>query len=190
MSYRTDPIVRPLADRHYNRQHVGAPNFVPPGRCLVLRTEPVPCTVYWVSSWPYAEYVRHAWAGAWMCSAFRREAGELSSELIRQAVAATRWYWGDPPPLGMVTFVDPSVVPGFIQRTKEGPVMEWGYSYQKAGFKYCGWTQGGLFALRLAPEDAPAAECPVNGQGSLLTEVERGRGERQAYDANVPALLV
>lgn len=36
LSWRADPRARPLADRHYNRQRIGAAQFVPPGRCLVL----------------------------------------------------------------------------------------------------------------------------------------------------------
>jgi hypothetical protein len=97
ISHRADPLVRPLADRHYNRQKVGATQFAPPGRCLVLRTEAV--DAFWITSWPFAEYVKHAWAGAWVCSAFRNEnAACRSSELILQAVSATRAYFGAPPP--------------------------------------------------------------------------------------------
>jgi hypothetical protein len=44
----------------------------------------------WVTSWPFAEYVRHAWPGAWINSLFRNESNRLSSELIREAVAITR----------------------------------------------------------------------------------------------------
>ena len=36
-SHRADPEVVPLADRHYNRQKIGSPQFAPPGRCLVLK---------------------------------------------------------------------------------------------------------------------------------------------------------
>lgn len=32
-SHRADPEVVPLADRHYNRQKPGSPQFAPPGRC-------------------------------------------------------------------------------------------------------------------------------------------------------------
>ena len=108
MSYRADPRARVLADRHYSRQTIGATGFVPPGRCLVLYAQRDGKAAYWVTSYPFAEYVRHAWAGAWMCSAFRNEGVGLSSDLIREAVAATRAHFGEPPPLGMVTFVDAS----------------------------------------------------------------------------------
>jgi hypothetical protein len=103
-SHRFDARALPLADRHYNRRKVGSPQFVPPGRCLVLLTPDA--TALWTTSWPFAEYVRHAWAGAWVCSAFRNESPHLSSGLIRDAVSATRHLYGDPPALGMVTFVD------------------------------------------------------------------------------------
>ena len=55
-----------LADRYYNRQARGAAQFVPPGRCPVLLT--ADRSAVWVTSWPLAEYVRHAWPGAWVCS--------------------------------------------------------------------------------------------------------------------------
>lgn len=102
LSWRADPHAAALADRHYTRQSPGSAQFVPPGRCLVLTTP----TALWVTSWPFEQYVRHAWPGAWMCSAFRNEGDELSSTLITAAVAATRWRWPDVPALGMVTFVD------------------------------------------------------------------------------------
>lgn len=35
-SWRADPLGRAIADRHYNRQSIGAAQFVPPGRCVVL----------------------------------------------------------------------------------------------------------------------------------------------------------
>jgi hypothetical protein len=109
----------------------------------------------WVSSWPFAEYVRHEWAGAWMCSCFRNESPHLSSDLIRQAVAATRWHWGEPPALGMVTFVDP---------TKVRRKRDWGRCYRKAGWAPCGYTKGGLVALRLDPADMPEAVEPIGVQ--------------------------
>lgn len=143
-SWRADPIARRMADRHYNRQNVGADQFVPPGRCLVLRAAG---PGLWVTSWPLAEYVQHDWAGAWVNSIFRREGGPLASELIRAAVAATRAHWPAVPPLGLVTFVDPSKVRG-----KRDP----GYCYLMAGFRLAGRTKSGLLAFQLLPAEMPA----------------------------------
>lgn len=154
LSHRADPAALPLADRHYNRQKIGSPQFVPPGRCVVLLTD----GALWVTSWPFAEYVKHRWAGAWVNSCFRRESGPLASELIREAIAATRFFWPDPPALGMITFIDPEQV-----RHKR----DLGRCYRRAGFRPDGFTQGGLFALRLAPEDMPTALAPGMAQTAL-----------------------
>lgn len=155
ISYKADPAVVPLADRHYNRQKIGAPQFAPPGRALVLKRP----DAFWITSWPFAEYVRHAWAGAWVCSAFRNEGDVLSSDLVRAAVAATRWRWPDVPPLGMVTFVDPEKT-----RRKRDP----GRCFRRAGFEPAGHTAGGLVALLLHPDAMPAPEAPMGSQGDLF----------------------
>jgi len=144
MSNRADPRARPLADRHYTRQSVGAAQFVPPGRCLVLLT--ANADALWVTSWPFAQYVKHAWAGAWVCSLFRNESGALSSDLIREAVAVTRGHYGAPPDLGMISFVDASKT-----RHKRDP----GRCFRKAGFEAVGFTQSGLVALQLLPDQMP-----------------------------------
>lgn len=156
LSWRADPRARAIADRHYNRQSVGAVQFVPPGRCLVLLTPAA--DALWITSWPFAEYVKHAWAGAWVCSCFRNESDALSSELIRDAVAATCATWPTPA-LGMVTFVDASKV-----RHKRDP----GRCFLRAGFRRVGTTAGGLVALVMDPADMPAPAAPVGAQGALL----------------------
>lgn len=145
LSHRGDPRARPLADRHYTRQKPGTPQFVPPGRCLVLLTERA--DALWVTSWPFAAYVQHAWAGAWMCALFRNEGPVLSSALIREAVAVTRWYFGAPPPLGFVTFVNTQKI-----RHKRDP----GRCYRKAGWAPVGLTGKGLVALQLLPDQMPS----------------------------------
>lgn len=161
-SHKFDPRALPLADRHYNRRKIGSPQFVPPGRSLVLLAENR--DALWISSYPFAEYVRHAWAGAWVNSLFRNESEHLSSELIREAVAVTRSTWPTPE-LGMVTFIDTAKT-----RRKRDP----GRCYLRAGFHpaYCplhahldlilvdcpscqSRTAGGLVALQLLPEDMP-----------------------------------
>ena len=155
LSHRADPGARAIADRHYNRQKAGTPQFVPPGRCLVLLADPA----LWVTSWPFAEYVRHAWAGAWVNSCFRNEGAGLSSDLILEAVAVTRWYWPDTPDLGMVTFVDAGKV-----RHKRDP----GRCYLRAGFQRVGETKGGLVALQLLPDAMPDPLEPLGANGVLI----------------------
>jgi hypothetical protein len=158
LSNRADPKARALADRHYNRQKIGAAQFVPPGRCLVLVTNPA--DAFWITSWPFAEYVKHEWAGAWICSAFRNEnRSNLSSELITEAVSATCWKWESVPDLGMITFVDVDKV-----KRKRDP----GRCYIKAGFEYAGRTKGGLLALQLRKQNMPAAKMPIGGNHLLI----------------------
>jgi len=157
LSHRADPEVVPLADRHYNRQKIGSPQFAPPGRCLVLKTRNV--DAFWITSWPFAQYVKHAWGGAWICSAFRNESMYLSSDLIREAVQATRARYPETPELGMITFVD-----GKKTRQKRDP----GRCYLKAGFERCGMTKGGLYALQLLPENMPEPMPALNAIDDLF----------------------
>lgn len=126
---------------------------------MVLTAQTATGMAYWVTSWPFAEWVKHDWKGAWMCSAFRNEGAGRSSRLIRQAVAATRAFFGDPPELGMVTFVDPKHV-----REKDDP----GHCFIIAGFRPCGFTQGGLPALQMLPGKMPPAEPPMDLQMELI----------------------
>lgn len=157
LSHRFDPAAVSLADRHYNRQKPGTPQFVPPGRCLVFKA----LGAAWVSSWPYAEYTKHAWAGAWINTFFRNERRDLylSSDLITQAIAATKSIWHIPPPLGLITFIDTKKV-----RRKR----DYGRCYRKAGFVEAGYTKGGLLALQLLPDKMPEAQEPIGLQRKLV----------------------
>lgn len=149
-SNRADPVARVIADRHYNRQAVGAEQFVPPGRCVVLVEDTA--RAFWVTSWPFAEYVKHGWPGAWICSAFRSEDAGGSIELVRQALSATRAALGEPPELGLVTFIDHQKVKPTLIRNHP----TWGWIWIKAGFRYVGQTKAGLLAFQILPADMPA----------------------------------
>lgn len=177
LSDRADPQARELADRHYNRQKVGSKQFVPPGRCLVLLTEA--SDAFWVTSYPFAEHVKHRWAGAWVCSAFRNEGPALSSELVAAAIRATAWRWPILPEIeswivvkrlpdrtlldraliSMVTFVDKDEV-----RRKRDP----GWCFRRAGFEEAGDTRGGLRALVLRTSRIDRSEAYRTRQASLF----------------------
>jgi hypothetical protein len=149
LSYRSDPLVKPLADRHYNRQNPESLNFVPPGKCVVLRT--LDCDAFWVTLAPYAEYIRHRWAGAWTCTAFRNEGPFLSSTLITQAVAATLFILKTPPEIGFITFVNAAKI------KSANP----GCCFKKADWQHVGFTEGGLYAFQLLPSCFPQAIAPL-----------------------------
>ena len=82
----------------------------------------------------------------------------LSSTLIRQAVSATLWRYGNPPELGMVTFVNASKI-----KRKRDP----GRCYLRAGFSRVGETKGGLIALQMLPAEMPDPIAPETKQVQL-----------------------
>lgn len=116
----------------------------------------------WVTSWPFAEFVKHDWPGAWMNSLFRNESDRLTSELIVEAVSHTRAFFRTMPALGMVTFVDPDKV-----KPKRTP----GYCYLMAGFTHVGFTKAGLWVYQMLPEAMPAPMPVVHSQLALFGAV-------------------
>jgi hypothetical protein len=156
-SFRADPRGVKIADRHYNRQSIGSPQFVPPGACLVFRHDD---DALWVTSNPKPKYVKHDWAGAWVNSCFRNEeTGRLASELITEAVAHSRSRW-DPPPLGIVSFIDDSKVRSM------GRDRPPGYCYLMAGWTHVGFTKGGLWVYQQLPDEMPDPR-PIVAEGQF-----------------------
>tara|TARA_R100000808_G_C2145865_1_gene153716 strand:- start:488 stop:979 length:492 start_codon:yes stop_codon:yes gene_type:complete len=158
ISHRFDKAALPLADRHYNRQKPGTPQFVAPGRNVVLLST---CRrALWVTRVQRRDLCKHAWPGAWECSLFRNEGAGLSSELILEAIAATRWMWGDPPDEGMITFVNRAKV-----KSKKNP----GYCYIIAGFTPVGRTKmRDLHTLHIDPTKMPPPSPPVGAELKLF----------------------
>lgn len=174
-SWRADPRGRELADRHYNRRAIGAVDFVPPGQCVVLLTPRA--DALWVTSWQLPQYTTHAWPGAWNNSTFRNESTLQASALILEAIAATRYVFGDPPAAGLVSFVDPCEVPAVRRRRHRCAVgclekVVIGYCFEMAGFTHVGFTKDrSLWVWHLPPDRMPRAEAP-GGQLTMeaLTE--------------------
>lgn len=158
-SDRCDAPAVALADRHYSRRTPGSPQMMPPGEEIVLV---VGDRAVWGTS--LQQHVKHAWPGAWVCTIFRNEGAGLSSELVIEAVAATRWKFGTPPAHGMITFVDSARV-----RRKRDP----GRCFLRAGFRAIACTLGGhgrrpLLVLQLLPTDMPAPEAPLGAELELF----------------------
>ncbi len=121
----------------------------------------------WGTSWPQEEFTKHEWAGAWICSIFRNETLVRASSMIRDAVAATRYHYGEPPEKGMVTFVDATAV-----RDKSHP----GHAFIIAGFRPVGKTKRRAYiALQLLPGKMPAARPALGMQASLEFAALEGR---------------
>ena len=93
LSHRFDPAAVRIADRHYSRVSPGTPQFVAPGRNVVL-VSPGRDAV-WVSLWQ--RYAKHKWAGAWVClslSHWRRRWARIPAWLGTQSVLMTAaWIW-------------------------------------------------------------------------------------------------
>ena len=150
LSHRADRAAVALADRHYSRQKPGSPQFMPAGSCRVLVAKN--SRAVFGLSFPKAEFVKHAWPGAWIVSIFRNEkAGPLASDMIREAMAHMQTEY-TVPALGCVTFVDPKKVQGVLMR---GERIK-GFCFFKAGFRAVGETKKGLIAWQLLPRDMPA----------------------------------
>jgi hypothetical protein len=164
---RADKAAAKIADRHYSRQKPGTDQFTPPGRVLVLTTKKYDAV--WATSWPYSEYVNRVYPDAWLNSLFRNEGDYLASDLITEAISATKWFsinkWNSskPPESGMITLIDTKKVKPIKRRGS----LHYGYVYEKAGFKHVGFTEGGLMIFQLLPEDMPEPKPINNCQLSL-----------------------
>jgi len=130
-SHRADPELCLLADRHYSRGRIGAPQFMPPGRTLVLRNADASVVFGWLWCLPGMRYDKQ---DGYCCTIFRNESERLSSEIILEAEAAAIAKWG---PNRMFTYVDPSKI------ASPNP----GYCFKQAGYRRIGYSQSGLHLL-------------------------------------------
>ena len=153
LSHHADPAACRLADRHYSRKKVGSKQMMPPGRKVVLIS--LDGTAVWGVNWPYAELVMHPWPGAMVNTIFRNEGPDLSSDLIREAVAATVHHLGPIPDEGLITMID----------TRKVRSRNPGYCFLMAGWERWGHTKGGHVVLGIRTAEP---EAPVNLQGKLL----------------------
>lgn len=134
------------------------------GSCLVFYAGEPPHDAVWGTSWQ--RYSKHPWPGTWECAIFRNNGAGRSSEMIRQAVAATRWLYGAPPEHGMITYVNPAKV-----RKKRDP----GRCFIRAGFKPLACMlptdkHDGLLVLRMLPSDMPEPAPLYQRQISMFGE--------------------
>lgn len=154
---RSDEELRRLRDRHYSTKYPGGRTVGPPGRTLALRT--IEGDAGWLTSWPLPEHTTHGRGDAFVCSLFRNESSALSSELIGEAVAATRHVWGVAP-AGFLTFVD-------LERIRRK--RDQGRCFRRAGFEPIGYTRDrGLLVLRLEPVAFPPPARALDLQLELV----------------------
>lgn len=151
-SWRYDPRAAAIADRHYSRQSAGDRQFVPPGRCSILRHGD---DAVWATVWQ--AHIDHAWPGTWNNCLFRHESDRLASELIIEAIAHDVAHFRTLPEVGIITMVDEDAI-----RRKRDP----GRCYRRAGFEVVGRTaKRGRLVLLLPTERMPS---PVEADGTQM----------------------
>ena len=126
-----DPEMAALADRHYSRRTVGARQFLPNGRKLVIRNSAGTVLFGWL--WAY-EGLRMDGQTGYCCAIFRNESARRSSEIILECEVVAFREWG---PNRLFTYVDPKRV------RSANP----GYCFKVAGWRFAGFSKSGLHLL-------------------------------------------
>lgn len=126
VSTKGDRAACALADRHYSRRKVGAPQFMPPGQTLVLLADGA--VFGWWRPHPGSGIKSMNGLDGWTCTIFRNESPALSSELILDAERALRDERGECGPDGMLTYV-------FDRKIRSSNP---GYCFKRAGWTVLG----------------------------------------------------
>jgi len=121
-TWRCDPEMAMLADRHYSRQNAGAREFMGNGKTLVLRDSAGQVVFGWL--WQQG---RNDGQEGYNCTIFRNESSRLSSDIILEAEEAAVKRWG---PRRAFTFINE-------QRVRSPNP---GYCFKCAGWKKAGYS--------------------------------------------------
>jgi hypothetical protein len=125
-----------MARRHYSskkNRHPKIRQFVGPGEKLVL------IGFLCAALFAWRKFIDDSGQRGVNCSIFRNESSHRSSEMIREAsqIAWTKW-----PGERLYTYVNPSEV-------RSGKP---GWCFEKAGWRRCGETKGGLLIFECFPD--------------------------------------
>jgi len=71
-----------LADRHYSRRKIGAPQFMPPGETIVLLSHDARAVWGWWRPHPSSGLKAMNGLDGWTCTIFRNESSTLSSLMV------------------------------------------------------------------------------------------------------------
>lgn len=140
-----NPTARDLFGRHYSNQHRHNRRrrpalIVGPGNKLLLITADAGA----VCAWRKEEYRFDGQAGV-NCAIFRREHGDIASNLLKAAMALAWERW---PGERFFTFVDPKEV----EPTWRAGRPTWGHCFYQAGWRFAGLTKKRLHILECLPE--------------------------------------
>jgi hypothetical protein len=122
---KADPTGAALADGHYSRRKVGAPQFMPPGETVVL-VSPDGLSVFgWWRPHPRSGIKSMNGLDGWTCSIFRHTGPALASQLVVAAECALLARGVDCGPDGLLTYV--------FDRKVASPNP--GYCFKRAGYR-------------------------------------------------------
>jgi hypothetical protein len=145
-----------LADRHYSRRKVGAPQFMPPGQTVVLVTSDGAAVFGWWRPDPASGIVAMNGLDGWTCTIFRNEGDELSSRLILEAERELAGLDYAPcGPDGLLTYV----YDGKVKSRNPG------YCFQCAGWNRRGRSADGRKTLLYKPWEQAGIAPDAAGRG-------------------------
>lgn len=153
VSHKYDRAGAKLADGHYSRRKVGAPQFMPPGETFVLVAPSSDAVFGWWRPHPRSGLAAMNGRDGWTCSIFRNTSEVLSSDLVLAAEteladAEARGDTAGPcGPDGLMTYVWPRKV----RSTNPG------YCFLVAGWAKTGRSAGGGGKEQAPPAEACAA---------------------------------
>jgi hypothetical protein len=140
LSHKGDKLGCQLADRHYSRRKIGAPQFMPPGQTIVMVAPDLPAVWGWWRPHPASGIKSMNGLDGWTCTIFRNECPEVrSSLLILEAELFLAGY--DVGPDGLITYVKDSAVRSKVP----------GKCFIKAGYTVRGRSKDGKKTLLTKP---------------------------------------
>lgn len=131
-----DPRSAALADRHYSRRKIGAPQFMPPGQTLILLSTDERAVFGWWRPHPGSGLRALNNLDGWTCTIFRNESTTQSSLLILAAEVELLARY-DVGPDGLLTYV----------WDKKIRSVNPGYCFKVAGYKAIGRSADGRKTL-------------------------------------------
>ena len=135
LSHKADKLGCQLADRHYSRRKIGAPQFMPPGETIVMVAPELPAVWGWWRPHPRSGIKAMNGLDGWTCTIFRNESPVLSSLLVLEAEEFLRGYTIGPD--GLLTYIKDSAVRS----------LNPGCCFKKAGYRTAGRSRDGKKTL-------------------------------------------
>jgi hypothetical protein len=144
--------VRAIFDEHYSRRDYRgrrtSRQFVGPGEKMVFTLADASAICVWRKFLDKCIDQRTGLSQQGVnCAVFRREGGDLASELLKSAMAMAWERW---PGQRLYTYVDPLGVPPTMRASRP----TWGHCFYQAGWRFAGLTRKRQHVLECIHESA------------------------------------